>query len=442
MKKFFAILAGITIPAFSASAIVPLVLGAGLTVVGVAGFSIYRSMSPVNMSDAFSFFSSCWTCNLFSNIFATLSGMLPNIYSAIGYVTIPIALALTLIWITWTVLASWIGVQKPDVDMKDGDAAWNFSAKFIPHFVKLVIVSTLLLMPLPHIIGRAMVEPVFNIGLSISNSANVIAPPEYRNAFQACLVATAISESLSGTMTPDGAFSSTLRHNLTCQLAGIHQMTGLGMTVGWTMLNSAFDAPYMHKILWGIPIFPNVPLFIVGAIIIFLFFMALVPIPIYFIETIARLSLNLVMLPLFLLGWLFNSWEIFPKGTDNIKQGINELVRDVIGIATVGIFVVFSVMFMNAMFGMWEGVYVLSAALSDPAGGARILIDGLLFQNDSIVTIVMTGIFIGFFMTMIPVLVKQLFNKVEIPQKFYDKAKDDGQKAWKGISGYWKKIAN
>ena len=45
---------------FSAGAAVPFVVGAIAGVGVIAGFSIYRTATPVNMADALNFFSSCF----------------------------------------------------------------------------------------------------------------------------------------------------------------------------------------------------------------------------------------------------------------------------------------------------------------------------------------------------------------------------------------------
>ena len=77
--------------------IVGIVAGAGV----LAGFSIYRSTVPVNMSDAMAFFSSCWSCQMFSDVLGTISNIIPGVYHAIGLVIIPFSAALLAIWFAW-----------------------------------------------------------------------------------------------------------------------------------------------------------------------------------------------------------------------------------------------------------------------------------------------------------------------------------------------------
>jgi hypothetical protein len=431
-KRLVALFAALAaIPPLTATAAVPLVvglIGTGLGIAGIAGFSIYRTYSPTNMADAQRFFSSCWSCGMFSDIMRTMSRLLPEIYATIGQVTIPIMLALAAVWIAWNVLASWIGAKKAmQVDMAKESGAWTLAGKFSVLLVRVAIVAGLLVMPLPRIITTAFVEPVFIMGMSISNAAaKEFSAPENRYAFEACLIATAISEQMDSGVNSRGVFSPRLRHSMTCQLGAVHRLTGIGMTAGWTMLSESFNAANMHKFLWHIPIFPNVAMFLAGALIMFLFFTALVPIPLYFLETFIKLSLDLVMLPLFLLGWVFEGWKLMPPGGKNIKETFDDLIRNVVGIASVGVLVVFAIMFLDAVFGN-----SLVAALGD--NDPRYLIAGLTLENTSLITIIMAGVFVAFFMTSIPIIIKQLFQKVEIPTKYYDKAKDDIKTVWGNI---------
>ncbi|MCL1902730.1 MAG: hypothetical protein FWG18_03855, partial [Alphaproteobacteria bacterium] len=350
----------------TAGAVAPLAIGAVGAGAVIAGFSIYRSFAPVNMGDAYKFFTSCWSCDLFGSIFATLSEILPKIYHAIGIFTIPMAVILTAVWVAWTILAGFLGIKgdkkdksennKP-YDLNDNNGAWSITGNFGKHLFKLALVIALLAFPLPRFLTTVFVEPVFNVGLAVSNTAAKITTPESKYAFEACLIATSVADDAarSPNAANAGAFSPKLRHNLTCQLGGIHQMTGLGMTVGWTMLNMGFNSQYMHKFLWKIPIFPNVPLVLAGALILVLFFFALLPVPMYFLETIIKLSMDLVMLPLMLLSWLFQGWKIMPDGAHNLKGMVDRVIQNTVGIAMVGVFVVFSVMFINAAFGGFDG---------------------------------------------------------------------------------------
>ena len=409
LKKFWIVF--LSFLPFSAGAVAPFVVGAIAGVGVIAGFSIYRTTVPVDMAGAMNFFSSCWSCQMFSDIMATMSGLLPRVYNAIGTAVLPFCAGLMAIWFAWKLFSGFINskVEEP----------WSIVSDFGTKFIKLAFVGALVMVPLPRMLTDIVIEPIFNVGLSLNR---VVAG---NDEFAKCVVATAIADpvSVSGAAAADGAFSPRLRHNLACEIANVHQMTGLGMTVGWTMLNMAFDSEYMHKIMWEIPIFPNVPIFFAGLLILVLFFFALIPVPLYFLEVFITLAMDLIMLPFMLMSWLFRGWGIFPNGGRNIQNMIDDVIKATAGIALVGVFVTFSIMFLNAIFGQWDGANRLELAMqqNDPT----ILMDGLMMRNDSIITILLMGIFMAMFMTMIPTLVKTLFANVKIPTGAYETAKRD-----------------
>ena len=420
LKKFWIVF--LSFLPFGAGAVAPLVIAGLAGATAIAGFSIYRTLAPVNMADAYQFFSSCWTCQMFSDIIATMSGILPRIYSAIGHAIVPVAIMLTAVWFAWKLLSGFFNstVEKP----------WDVANTFGLHILKLGFISALLVAPLPRMITEIAIEPIFNIGLSLNRIA------VHDDKFDECVVATAIADpvSIDTRAAETGAFPPKLRHNLACELAGVHQMTGLGMTVGWTMLNMAFNSDYMHKILWGMPIFPNVPIFFFGLMVLVLFFTALLPIPLYFLEVFVKLSLDLVMLPLMLLAWLFKGWAISLKGAGkSIRSIIDNVISATLGIAITGVFLSFAIMFLNAIFGDWAGASTLATAMSaGDSEGSKILMDALMMRNDSLITIIMMGIFISMFMNMIPALAKSIFN-IQISSEYYESAQKNLEKLWENI---------
>lgn len=426
LKKFW--ITFLSFLPFGAAAVSPWLVGAVASVGAVAGFSIYRSMSPVNVADAMKFFSSCWSCQMFSDIMSTMSGILPRVYDALGSFIIPFSIAVTAIWIAWQLIKAFSN-DKGTVD------AWSLSDTFVTHFVKLGIVSAVLLAPIPRLLTDIVIEPVFNVGLYMNRAVTG------DEAFNSCLVATAIADpvTISDAAVAQGAFSPKLRHNLACQVANVHQMTGLGMTAGWTMMNMAFNDKYMHKIMWNVPIFPNVPMFAAGLLILLLFFASLLPIPLYFLEIFIKLSMDLVLLPLTFLGWLFKGWNIFPQGSHNknLRAIVDDVINATAGIAMTGLFVAFAIMFLDAVFGNLGGVSRLSMALQ--SGDSQMLIDGLMMRNDSLVTVILMGVFIAMFMTAIPALTKTLFN-VSISTKYYDNLKKDLQTTWGNLKNIWAKM--
>ena len=421
LKKFWIIF--LSFLPFSAGAAAPLVIGAIAGLGVIAGFSIYRTAAPVNMADSLNFFSSCWSCQMFSDIIAIMSGLVPRVYDALAGVIIPFAAVLMAIWFAWKLLSGFINTKM--------DETWSLVGDFGTKFIKLAFVSALLLIPLPRLLTDIVIEPVFNVGLSLNRIVSG------NDEFAKCVVATAVADPTAASVdaASSGAFSPQLRHNLTCEIANVHQMTGLGMTVGWTMLNMAFNEEYMHHILWVIPIFPNVPIFFAGLLILVVFFFALLPVPLYFLEVFIKLAMDLVMLPFMLLSWLFDGWAIFPKGGRNIKNMINDVIKGTVGIAMVGVFVTFSVMFLNAVFGQWRGADRLALALAE--NDSTILMDGLLMRNDSIITILLMGLFFAMFMTMIPALVKSIFTNVEIPNTFYESTKKNLNIVWGNMKKWY-----
>lgn len=426
LKKFWIVF--LSFLPFGAGAVSPWIIG-GIAGLGtIAGFSIYRSIAPVNMADALKFFSSCWSCQMFADIMSTMSGLLPRVYSAIGHTIVPVAIALTAIWFAWTLLSQFFEskIEKP----------WDIATSFGNRMLKLGFVCMLLVAPLPRLLTDIAIEPIFNMGLTLNR---IVA---HDDTFDQCVVATAIADpvSVDARIASEGAFSPKLRHNLTCELAGIHQMTGLGMTIGWTMLNMSFNNEYMHKIMWDIPIFPNVILFAAGATILVLFFMALLPIPMYFLEVFIKLSMDLVMLPLMLLAWLFKGWKISLEGVGtSIRSMINNVISATLGIAMTSIFVSFAIMFLHAVFGDWSGASALNKALIE--NDSHFLMNALMVKNDSIITVIMMGVFMAMFMTMIPALIKTLFN-VQISTEYYDKLKNDLDILWEDAKKWYKKIKN
>ncbi|MFQ6739587.1 MAG: hypothetical protein ACLRFJ_02895, partial [Alphaproteobacteria bacterium] len=102
-----------------------------------------------------------------------------------------------------------------------------------------------------------------------------------------------------------------------------------------------------------------------------------------------------------------------------------------------GIFVTFAIMFLNAAFGSFDGASALSAALAQ--NDSTILMDGLMMQNNTLITIILMGIFMAMFMIMIPALVKTLFN-VTMPDGFYNTAKKDLNIMWNGLKTWWDAI--
>jgi len=405
---------------FASWGVAPFVVGGAAVGVGIIGVSLWRTASPVDMASALDFFTSCWTCQIFSDVMISMSNLLPKVYAALGRVIIPMAATLLAIFIAWNLFSGMINNKM--------DKASKIMGNFGTHIFRLSVLVILLALPLPRLITNVFIEPALVIGTSFDYVVSD------NNKFSECMVATAIADpvSISAEASEYGAFSPKLRHQLACEIANVHQVTGLGMSVGWTIMNMAFNADYMHKILANVPIFPNVPILFAGLLILVLYFYALLPIPLYFLEIFVKLSLDLVMLPLMLMAWMFDdeNFALFPKGERTIRQMIDDVVKAVVGIALTVVFLTFSIMFLNAAFGSIEGINILQQAIVN--NDSKILMDGLVFQNNSIVTVVLMGIFLAMFMTMIPQLTNMLF-KIQISDKYYQTAKKDLNIMWENL---------
>ncbi|MDR0803662.1 MAG: hypothetical protein LBO08_01045 [Rickettsiales bacterium] len=425
---------------FGANAIAPVLVGI-LAGIGVtAGFSIYRTAVPTDMVSALNLFSGCWSCGMFSDIVKTLANIIPGVYGILGKITVPMVAGLTAVWFAWVIVSGFLGIGgKADVE-----SPAKLTIKFGSHMMKMTLVIALLLIPLPQIASKTVIEPIFNIGLSLNRVVNnVVLPDTERGKYESCIISTALNDSESAIPldSQSTAFSPNFRHQLACQLSDVHRLTGLGLATGWTMLNSAFDGKYMHKILSNVAIFPNVGLLLGGGLILVLFFMALIPIPLYFLEVIVELAMDFIMLPLLLVSWLFgDNWKIVKLGDGNIKKIVDRVIQGVCGIALVGVFVSFSALFLRSIFGNNAGMSNLEKAFSE--NNPEILIDGLLAGNDSIISIALFGLFIAAFMNAIPALIKTLFKNVELPQNYskdlqgrWKQLQSGGKQLWKS----WKK---
>ena len=422
LKKFWIIF--LSFLPFGAGAI-PLLWTLGLTAAATLVGATYRYFSPVNVAESMEFFSTCWTCEIFSDILTELSKILPKLYNTLGELIIPLSIALSAIWFTWRITDNFLNGNK--------DKPWSIADAFGKHLLKLAFVSALLVAPLPRMITDVVIEPIFSIGLSI-NRAFV-----YEDNFDKCVITTTIAD--PNTTNNRGAFSTKLINHTTCQIANIHQLTGAGMTVGWVLMNMSLDPEYAFIAPFNVPIFPNLLLLAFGLVVIGIFVTALLPIPLYLLEVFVKLTMDFIMLPLMLLSWLFDGWAISLKGAGTTIRGIiNDVISASVGIAIVGIFISFSTMFLNAAFGQWNGMDALLQAFSaSDSQGYEIIKSAIEMKNDSIITILLMGLFLAMFMVSTPALIKALFN-VQISTKYYDSAKKDAKTLWNGTKKIWESL--
>ena len=177
LKKFW--ITFVSFLPFSAGAFSPLALGGIAFGGGILGWSIYRSVSPVNLSDAMDFFSTCWSCRLFSEIVAQMSNVIPVTYGALGDVIIPFAIALTAIWMAWEVLKPYVTSGGGQLD------GWSIGGKLGVQIIRVLTVSALLAVPLPRLISSMIIEPVFSIGMSMNYT---ISATDARQNYANCII--------------------------------------------------------------------------------------------------------------------------------------------------------------------------------------------------------------------------------------------------------------
>ena len=94
-------------------------------------------------------------------------------------------------------------------------------------------------------------------------------------------------------------------------------------------------------------------------------------------------------------------------------------------------------MFVNSAFSRSSGILKIKEIIE--SGDSHEIINGLLLNNDSLITVILMGVFIAMFMTMIPQLTSMFF-KVQISYKYYQTAKNDAGAMWKELKKMWSSI--
>ena len=397
-------------------------LGAGLVL--YVGARVFRTAMPYDMPGALEFFSNCWTCQMFSDILSVMSHFVSQIYSSVGGVTIMMVVALTAIWFAWKLFSGFMNgkVENP----------WSITETFTHHMVKMTCVILLLMAPVPRLMSDIAIRPIFNIGLILNRA--VADGPDFNN----CLVATAMMDtSVDSRADAQEAYPPQLRHEIACELLGVHQLTGMGITLGWTMMQMAFDYEYMHSIVFG-AIFPNVPLFFIGLLMTATFLMALLPVPLYFLEIFIKLSMDLIMLPLMLLAWLFKGWAISLEGAGKTIRGIiDDVINGALGLGLTGVFINFGINIIDALVQNFAGAESLLQVIQD--NNTQAVFDSVMLNDSGFISMLLIGMFIAMFMSAIPALAKTLFN-VEISQEYYDKAVNNAKVMWNNSKKMWESL--
>lgn len=397
-------------------------IGAGIVL--YMGVRIFRTAMPYDMPGAFEFFSNCWTCQMFSDILSVMSHFVSQIYSSVGGVTAMMVVALTAIWFAWKLFSGFMNgkVENP----------WSITETFTHHMVKMICIILLLMAPVPRLMSDIAIRPIFNVGLILNRA--VANGPDFNN----CLVATAMMDtSVDSRADAQEAYPPQLRHEMACELLGVHQLTGMGITLGWTMMQMAFDYEYMHSIVFG-AIFPNVPLFFIGLLMTATFLMALLPVPLYFLEIFIKLSMDLIVLPLMLLAWLFKGWAISLEGAGKTIRGIiDDVINGALGLGLTGVFINFGINIIDALVQNFAGAESLLQVIQD--NNTQAVFDSVMLNDSGFISMLLIGMFIAMFMSAIPALAKTLFN-VEISQEYYDKAVNNAKVMWNNSKKMWESL--
>ncbi|MDR0319560.1 MAG: hypothetical protein LBH81_02360 [Rickettsiales bacterium] len=400
MQKIrLALLSAITaIASFGAgfAAVPAAVVGLAGAAAGVVGLSVYRSFVATDTAAAFDFFSSCWSCRIFSGITGAMSDSAAAIYASLGEFTALLAIILTPIYLAWKLLGGYLS-GKPETN------AWKVGGGAGLHLVKLAFVSMLLLFPLPSLIGRTAVEPLMNLSLSFQSALGA-ANAESNINFDACLVA---SIALDNPERTQGVFSPGFKNKMRCSIAGLHALAATGMTAGWLLVNSAFDAKNFKFV-----IFPNFGMLALGFLLMLVYFWIIIPIALAFLEFVVKFAIDMLFLPLMLLGWLFKGNPFWDAKDEDMMGLINDVVKTAVGLGLLSIFLGFALMLAGYAIG---GPGMMSLGEAFMANDSSMILNPDSLLNSHTVNLIFTGLFIAMFMTMMTELVKQITAEANIP---------------------------
>lgn len=382
----------------------------------LTGFANYKSYSLLTMDGAFNFFSSCWTCGIFSGIINAFSSLLNVVYLSLGEFMIYIMVLVTAVWIAYEILMSFIKA-------KPVASSWDYLNKFLPHLVKMAFIAGVLLLPMPRLLISTFVEPVVYVAMSYNKVVDKhFSDDNHKNSYNECLIATLIQDSQTPHH-PDDAFSPMFRSALACHLASVHRLAGTGLTVGWTFMKEAFDVKHFYKIAF-LPVFPNLGLLLAGFLLIAVFLVVLLPVPLYILEVVINLAIDFIFLPLIFLGWLFNGNPFFIGDSHSLKKIIENFIRGFAGISMVLIFVSFAMFFMDSILSPADpsGAFIQNAISQN---NPDLLVEGMTLKNGSFMTLIFSGVFLAMFMFLLIKLVKTLFAEVSVPEKYLNVTKQN-----------------
>ncbi len=139
-----------------------------------------------------------------------------------------------------------------------------------------------------------MIEPLMDLGSSYGTKVMTIVSDSDTASY--CLMQYASSDA---TNTQNEAFSPTFRQNLICLTSQSHQINAIGLSLGTTLLMSAFKVENLH--FGGIP---NIEMGASGIILFIAYFIALIVFPLLIIGALFKLGFVLSFLPFVLFSYV------------------------------------------------------------------------------------------------------------------------------------------
>lgn len=397
-----------------------------IIVVGLSllGYTIYRNFVPVDMIQAQSIFGSCWSCSLISNVILFLSNSIGEMYKNGAVIIKIVCFWLLFIWVVKKVISIFL-------NLKQNQNIFTISGEFGKQMLKFTIVMFLLNVPFPKMLSDVVVEPIVNIAFSL-NSA-IIGDAN----LDKCVITTAINDyDLNNDKTKNtNVFSQKLRNTLTCFVSMVHSVFGQGITVGWSVINTALDVKYYWK-LFGIPFFPNIFILLAGALIISIFLFSLLPLISFFFEIIIKLGIKLLMLPIVLFNWLFKDWTITSFGNISLQDTLKYLIHNLISFVINSILFIFGITLANSLFNHGGDSVKQAFVNNDPT----IILDGLMLRNESFVSLILIGLFIMFYVVSVKNILQKLFGDYNLSTSYYDQFKKDTDIIYKNMKKAIKNI--
>ncbi len=238
------------------------------------------------VSEIYAMNASCWTCGYILDIIDLFSGISLAIFEDLSFSMI-ILLGISLVgYIVYKMFTGFFSLSAV--------TAQNLFKDLAPKFFATIFIIPLLLAPTPKFIYNYMIEPLMDLGSSYGTKVMTIVSDSDTASY--CLMQYASSDA---TNTQNEAFSPTFRQNLICLTSQSHQINAIGLSLGTTLLMSAFKVENLH--FGGIP---NIEMGASGIILFIAYFIALIVFPLLIIGALFKLGFVLSFLPFVLFSYV------------------------------------------------------------------------------------------------------------------------------------------